>query len=412
MVDMATVQYKVIAATSKNQEYNITGFIENLSWEESRDGISGRITFSCRNDNTKKGYLAQLIEPGCLVLVYAKDGKRKYTEVARGTVATWTPANQGGSHDFKCVCYDGLYNLQKSQDSFFFRSGTSTKTRINKVLGKWKVPIGRYEGPDKKHGKKKYQNKYLSDILLGILDDAVKKGGKKSVIRMEKGRTVIIPEGSNKDIYVFRGSNIMAAVREAGTESLVTRVKVTGRSKEKGKEKVVAVLDGLTKYGIRQRIYTRGSDESIKDAKKAAQAILDEDGAVSMDITVESPDVPYICKGDLVYVKTRGLEGYFIVAGICHNASSCSMSMDLKEALENNVGKNKNTIKDSYRTGDMVTFNGGKHYVSPSSSRGHSASAGKAEITKIKSQEKHPYHLIHADKNSNVYGWTDKGSFV
>ena len=38
MVDMATVQYKVIAATSKNQEYNITGFIENLSWEESRDG--------------------------------------------------------------------------------------------------------------------------------------------------------------------------------------------------------------------------------------------------------------------------------------------------------------------------------------------------------------------------------------
>jgi len=230
MVDVATLRYKLVAVIN-NKKYNITSYTENLSWEENCNEISGRITFTCRNSNTK-------------------DGKRKYTEVASGTVVTWTPANQSSSHDFKCVCYDMLYNLQKSQDNFFFRSGTGTKTRINKILGKWKVPLGRYEGPDKKHGKKKYQNKYLSDILLNILDDAVKKGGKKSVIRMEKGKVSIIPEGSNKDIYVFKGNNINAAIRNRSIDGLVTRVKVVGRSKEKGREKTEAVLDGLTKYVV------------------------------------------------------------------------------------------------------------------------------------------------------------------
>ena len=305
-----------------------------------------------------------------------------------------------------------LYNLQKSQDNFFFRSGTGTKTRINKILGKWKVPLGRYEGPDKKHGKKKYQNKYLSDILLNILDDAVKKGGKKSVIRMEKGKVSIIPEGSNKDIYVFKGNNINAAIRNRSIDGLVTRVKVVGRSKEKGREKTEAVLDGLTKYGVRQRIYTRGSDESIKDAKKAAQEILNEDGTARLEVTVESPDVPYICKGDMVYIQTRGVRGYFIVSGIRHDASSCSMSVEAKPSQKNNVSKNQNIVQVDYKAGDIVSFNGGTHYVSSSGSKGYEAEAGKAKITKIKSQEKHPYHLIHTDKNSNVYGWVDSGSFM
>ncbi len=411
MVDVATLRYKLVAVIN-NKKYNITSYTENLSWEENCNEISGRITFTCRNSNTKDGYLAQLVKPGCKVFVYAKDGKRKYTEVASGTVVTWTPANQSSSHDYKCVCYDMLYNLQKSQDNFFFRSGTGTKTRINKILGKWKVPLGRYEGPDKKHGKKKYQNKYLSDILLNILDDAVKKGGKKSVIRMEKGKVSIIPEGSNKDIYVFKGNNINAAIRNRSIDGLVTRVKVVGRSKEKGREKTEAVLDGLTKYGVRQRIYTRGSDESIKDAKKAAQEILNEDGTARLEVTVESPDVPYICKGDMVYIQTRGVRGYFIVSGIRHDASSCSMSVEAKPSQKNNVSKNQNIVQVDYKAGDIVSFNGGTHYVSSSGSKGYEAEAGKAKITKIKSQEKHPYHLIHTDKNSNVYGWVDSGSFM
>ena len=43
--------------------------------------------------------------------------------------------------------------------------------------------------------------------------------------------------------------------------------------------------------------------------------------------------------------------------------------------------------------------------------KGFTAKAGKAKITLKKPGKAHPYHLIHTDSNSNVYGWVDEGSF-
>lgn len=411
VVDIATLKYKVVIVDSKKKRYNITDYIENLSWEENENEISSRITFDTRNDKTSKGYLSTMIKLGCLVLVYAKHGNKKYTEVARGEVVSWNPVKRSNSHDFKCTCYDNLYNLQKSQDNFFFKSGTNTQARIKRVFAKWKIPFGKYNGPNKKHGKKKYQNQYLSDILLGILDDAVKKGGKKSVIRMEKGKVSIVPQGSNSNVYVLQGNNTKVISRNKSTADLVTRVKVIGKSKEGGKNKVVATLNGLTQYGVRQRIYTRSSDESVKEAKKAAQEILNESGVIKKEVTVQSPDVPYIRKGDFVYMNAGALKGYYIVLGIQHDAATLSMSMNIELSDKSKVSKNKQVKSGNYKVGEVVNFKGGKHYVSSSGNKGFSAKAGKAKITKIANNAKHPYHLIHTNKKSNVYGWVDESTF-
>ena len=411
VVDIATLKYKVVIVDSKKKRYNITDYIQSLSWEENENEISSRITFDTRNDKTSKGYLSAMIKLGCLVLVYAKHGNQKYKEVARGEVVSWNPVKQSSSRNFKCTCYDQLYNLQKSQDNFFFKSGTSTKSRIKRVFTKWKIPIGKYDGPNKKHGKKKYQNQYLSDILLGILDDAVKKGGKKSVIRMEKGKVSIVPQGSNSDVYVFQGNNTKVISRNKSTADLVTRVKIIGKSKEGGKNKVVATLNGLTQYGVRQRIYTRSSDESVKEAKKAAQEILNDSGVIKKEVTVQSPDVPYIRKGDFVYMNAGALKGYYVVLGIQHDASTFSMSMDIELSDKSKVSKNKQTKSGNYKVGEVVNFKGGKHYVSSSGNKGFSAKAGNAKITRIVNNAKHPYHLIHTNKKSNVYGWVDEGTF-
>ena len=47
------------------------------------------------------------------------------------------------------------------------------------VLEEWEIPFGIYEGPDATHGKLVFNNRYLSDILLELLDDARKKGERK-----------------------------------------------------------------------------------------------------------------------------------------------------------------------------------------------------------------------------------------
>lgn len=70
----------------------------------------------------------------------------------------------------------------------------------------------------------------------------------------------------------------------------------------------------------------------------------------------------------------------------------------------------------TYKTGDIVNFHGGTHYYSSyAGAKGYSARAGKAKITLDKTCKgnggAHPYHLVHTDSTSNVYGWVDEGTF-
>ena len=89
-----------------------------------------------------------------------------------------------------------------------------------------------------------------------------------------------------------------------------------------------ATLDGITRYGISQRIYVRGSDETLEAAKSAAQEILNEDGTIKKEITLQSPDVPVIRKGDRIELEAGLTKGSFYVKSVRHEADTCSMSME------------------------------------------------------------------------------------
>lgn len=413
MVDLSNITYHIIAVDEQGRQYNIKDFIENLGWEENENEISTRISFTVQNDKTSKGKLSSLIKPGYLVVVLASYGDSHKKEVARGYVVSWNPSQRNRGNSLKCICYDELYNLQKSQDNFYFPSGTGTQSAIDSILKAWQIQSGSYKGPNVAHGKLKFNNKYLSDMLLELLDDAVKKGGQKCIIRASKGKISILPRGENEHVYVFKTDNTEEINETRSTADMVTRVKVVGQADDDGNSSVEATLNGLTKYGVRQRIYTRGSDESLEDAQSAAQEILNENGKLSTDISVQSPDVPFIRKGDLIYLMA-GSKGYYYIKSIQHNADTSSMTMDLEKAEQENVKNGSTEQKKEYNVGDIVNFHGGTHFFSSyPGARGYSASAGKAKITqKDGSGKAHPWHLIHEDSSSsNVYGWVDDGTF-
>lgn len=246
------------------------------------------------------------------------------------------------------------------------------------------------------------------------MDDAVKKGEEKCIIRASKGYTSVIPRGSNKTVYVFKVDNSQSFSQTISTADLITRVKVVGKADDDGNRSVEATLNGETKYGIRQRIYTRGSDETLEDAKSAAQELLDGEGKIKKEMTVQSPDVPFIRKGDLVYIMSSAVSDYYYVKSIQHNADVYSMTMELEYAEpETQSSSNSSSEKKEYNVGDVVNFHGGTHYVSSyPGAKGYNARAGKAKITiKNGSGKAHPWHLIHTDSGSNVYGWVDDGTF-
>lgn len=83
---------------------------------------------------------------------------------------------------------------------------------------------------------------------------------------------------------------------------------------------------------------------------------------IDEEITVQAPDVPFIRKGDLVYIMIGSAQNYYFVVGIRHDCDNYSMTMDLELAKTETV--TQTTKKKDYNVGDIVNFKGGTHYVS------------------------------------------------
>lgn len=62
---------------------------------------------------------------------------------------------------------------------------------------------------------------------------------------------------------------------------------------------------------------------------------------------------------------------------------------------------------EDIKVGDLVQFTGGSHYTQANGAVGKVVKAGPAKVTLIVKGTKHPFHLIHTDKTSQVYGWVD-----
>lgn len=67
----------------------------------------------------------------------------------------------------------------------------------------------------------------------------------------------------------------------------------------------------------------------------------------------------------------------------------------------------KPAASTAFKVGDVVDFTGSTHYASSTGTRGTAAKPGKAKITRIAAGTAHPYHVVHTDGKSNVYGWVD-----
>lgn len=412
MIDISKIKYRLVVMTESKKQYNIKEFVEDLGWEENDGELATRISFTAKNEKTSAGLISSLAKPGCLVGVFATDGSID-EEVARGYVTDWKPLLSGSKDKVDITCYDELYNLEESQDLIYYSSGIGTKSAITQIFDNWQIPTEKYDGPDVTHGKLAYKTESLADVLLDILDDAKKKGGGDAFIRAAKGKVSVLQWGSNKTVYHFEVDNTKQVSHKMSAAGMITRVKVIGQEDDDGRSSVEAVVNGQTKFGIRQKIYVRGKDDSVSDAQSAAQDIINDKGQVDEEITVQSPDVPFVRKGDLVHITAGTLNDYYFVKGIRHNADSMSMTMDLKKAVAEPVVQNHQSAPKSYNVGDIVNFKGGTHYVSSyPGAKGYNARAGKAKITiKNGSGKAHPWHLIHVDSGSNVYGWVDDGTF-
>jgi len=160
--------------------------------------------------------------------------------------------------------------------------------------------------------------------------------------------------------------------------------------------------------------------DSQGDAYRKAAAAVNESNEEATTLKGDIFPDPNICAG--VCVKVRGMgkiDGKYFVEkstiSVSDGKTSQSLEMHKCQPRLNYTPKpaaGSGEPASSHNIGDVVQFAGGKHYVSSyAGAKGYNAKPGPAKITAMNEKGAHPYHLIHTDKTSNVYGWVDEGTF-
>lgn len=424
-MDVSAITYGIFLLIEDGSQLNITKICTAADLEEHDGELAQKISITIANALYDGKRMSTIAKPNCYLIVKATvDGTT--SEVGRGKITNWSPSRNGSQDNLQLVGYDELHDLQASQDNRYISKGVTTKAALQSIFKDWGIPVASYEGPTNANAKTAFKNEYLSDMILTLLETAHKQGSSDCMVRASGGKVSVLPKGSNKLIYYFEEEkNLLLSKYSIDTTDMVTVVKVVSSEEDDdGKQAVEAIVNGQLKYGKRQRIYIRPSDDSLAKAKAAAKEILAEDGVPTESFSIKAPDIPTIRKWDIIHVKTRFYDGYALVKSITHDIVGRTMSMELKKSgmpyTAEKPSTSTSTTKKStdYKRGDIVYFKGGYHYYTSmdANSRGGYRSAGKAYVEAVNASGKHKYALIggywksDVPGDSDVYGWVDENT--
>lgn len=154
---------------------------------------------------------------------------------------------------------------------------------------------------------------------------------------------------------------------------------------------------------------TTSSQPSQSSSSNSISSIIRKGikGAIVTDLQQKLIKLGYDCGPD-------GADGDFgknTLAAVLKFQSEHNLEVDGEVGPLTMAALNK-AIKDKteFKVGEIVNFVGNTHYTSAISGKAYSCTPGKARITMISNNSNtlHPYHLIHTDNKSSVYGWVDK----
>lgn len=311
-------------------KYNITDVVENLELSQAENQLAASATITMMNVKLPKySELRTYIKERDRVFIYASDGT-KTEEVFRGYI--WTKEYKQSTSDktLQIKCFDNLIYFQESEESDYYSSGSSTQTVMSSICKKWGVTM-KYNYLSIKHSKLALRGNLADIITSDILDKVRERTGKKYVISSVKDVLQIDQIGSNTVLYSIKaGENAVSTQTVVTMDGMITRVKILGKADDDDRRPVEAVVSKNTsKYGTLQKLIDKDKDTSLADAKKEANAMLQENSTPKHEYTVTAPDIPWIKKGDQVMVQAGDINKTLIVAGISHEISTKAKKMDL-----------------------------------------------------------------------------------
>lgn len=402
----------VIIKNGASAGKDITGLVEQVKWVGRRGSPTRTLTVNLLDDDGYKHARSGIDIENGYQCIFSYEGK----ELFRGIIL-----RQGQSHkktmEFKA--YDlGIY-LSNNKDTFVYENKTATDV-FTDVCSRFGIPVGgaaktSYIIPDLT--KKKTTG---WDAIADALSLDFENTGAKHYVFSEKGQLFLKKRLENVLQWVLEvGANITNYKYVKSIEDVKTRIKLMSSEGTVLAQEQDTELE--KKIGIFQDVNT--PDESLTTAqiKSLAKTLLEEkktpERSLSLNDILGKTDV---ISGVGVFIKIPhlGLNRTFYVDRDTHTfkGNLHTMSVELNLISEMSVEKPKEEVqeeKKDYKQGDIVQFHGGKHYVSSTASSPASTNLkeGPAKITYTANGAAHPWHLVHTDGQTTVYGWVDDGTF-
>ena len=116
-------------------------------------------------------------------------------------------------------------------------------------------------------------------------------------------------------------------------DGLITKVVIYGNEDDNERREVKATIKGkyADKHGTLQDVVTMSGNTTLAEAKQEANEILKEKGVLTKTYDVETLDVPWVHKGDLIKITAGDMSGDFIVLSVSHDALKKTMSMEVEK---------------------------------------------------------------------------------
>lgn len=391
------------------QGYDVTQLVEQVKWKGRKGSSSRTLTVSLIDDDGYKHARSEIdVEQGHQC-IFSYDG----TELFRGLIMTQTQSNR---KRLSFTAYDSGIYLANNKDTFTYENKTASDV-FRDCCTRFGLPMGEVAECSYKIPELTKSKTTAFDAIADALSLDFDATGIRHYVASSKGKLSLLTRRENILQWVIEvGQNLSTYSYTRSIEDIKTRVKLYSKEGTTLAEKSNAGLEKTLK-GIFQEVDT--PDESLTTAQinDLIASILEEKSTPTRSLSLTAVGIAEVISGIGVYIiiPELGLSRTFYVDEDEHTFEDNKHTMSLKLNYASDLTKEEKGGESSkeYKVGDVVQFNGGYHYVSSTASNptGSKCAAGPAKITLIAKGAKHPWHLIHTDSSTRVYGWVDDGTF-
>ncbi len=392
------------------QGYDVTQLVEQVKWKGRKGSSARTLAATLIDDDGYKHARSEIDVEAGHQCIFSYDG----TELFRGIIMSQTQTN---AKKLQFTAYDNGIYLANNKDTFTYENKTASDV-FRDCCTRFGLPMGEVAKCTYKIPELTKSKTTAFDAIADALSLDFDATGIRHYVASSKGKLSLLTRRENIMQWVIEvGANLSSYSYTRSIEEIKTRVKMVSKEGTTIAEKSNAALE--KKIGVFQEI--EQPDESLTTAqvKDLVASILEEKSTPERTLNVEAVGIAEVISGIGVYIiiPELGLARTFYVDEDTHTFADNRHTMTLKLNYANDLGKEGKDAEESggkeYKVGDVVQFNGGYHYVSSTASNpaGGKCAAGPAKITLVAKGAKHPWHLIHTDSSTRVYGWVDDGTF-